>query len=107
MRDADQRAHGVVVVNVPGPLLVACALLPNLRNGRDVVANIGSRAGSMADGRDPDGDYAYECSIAALHMVTVRLADDIGLTALLSLLAKAGPEDSESFRAYDGTQMAW
>lgn len=124
----------VMAVNVLGPLLVTQALLPNLRKGRGVVANIGSRAGSVAEGRDPDGDYAYKCSKAALNMVTVKLADDTGLTvlslhpgwvktdmggaeaeldpaesvtALLSLLAKVSPADSGSFRAYDGSPVAW
>ncbi len=124
----------VMAVNVLGPLLVTRALLPNLRTGRGVVANIGSRAGSMVEGIDPDGDYAYKCSKAALNMVTVKLADDTGLTvlslhpgwiktdmggsaaevdtaesaaALLALIAKAGPADSGSFRAYDGHSIAW
>lgn len=124
----------VMAVNVLGPLLVTRALLPNLRKGRGLVANIGSRAGSMTEGRDPDGDYAYKCSKAALNMATVKLADDTGLavislhpgwvktdmggsdaeidvtasvTALISLLATAGPKDSGSFRAYDGTPIAW
>lgn len=124
----------VMAVNVLGPLLVTRALLPNLRQGRGVVANIGSRAGSMVEGIDPDGDYAYKCSKAALNMVTVKLADDTGLTvlslhpgwvrtdmggpdaeldaaesvaALLGLLAKAGTADRGSFRAYNGDLVAW
>ncbi len=124
----------VMTVNVLGPLLVTRALLPNLRKGRGVVANIGSRARSMVEGRDPDGDYAYKCSKSALNMVTVKLADDTGLTdlspqpgwvktdmggseaepdaaecvaALLSLPATASPKDNESFRAYDGNSVAW
>lgn len=124
----------VMAVNVLGPLLVTRALLPNLRSGRGVVANIGSRAGSMVEGIDPDGDYAYKCSKAALNMVTTKLSDDTGLTvlslhpgwiktdmggpdaeldtaesaaALLGLLAKVGPADTRSFRAFDGRAIAW
>ncbi len=124
----------VMATNVLGPLLVTRALLPNLRAGRGVVVNISSRAGSMTEGRDPDGDYAYRCSKAALNMATVTLADETGLTvlsvhpgwiktdmggpeaelatgasatALLGWLASAGPADSGSFRTYDGIAVAW
>nr|WP_246671134.1 SDR family oxidoreductase [Mesorhizobium sp. 8] len=70
----------VLRVNTLGPVLVTRALLANLRLGRDpVVANIGSRAGSMAEGLldDDDDDYAYRCSKAALNMATVQLARDL------------------------------
>ena len=124
----------VMATNVLAPLLVTRALLPNLRAGQGVVANISSRAGSMTEGRDPDGDYAYRCSKAALNMATVTLADETGLTvmsvhpgwiktdmggpeaelapaasasALLGWLASAGPADSGSFRTYDGIAVAW
>ncbi|MBN9242491.1 MAG: SDR family oxidoreductase [Mesorhizobium sp.] len=78
----------VLRVNTLGPVLVTRALLANLRLGRDpVVANIGSRAGSMAEGLldDDDDDYAYRCSKAALNMATVQLARDLqpdGVTVL-------------------------
>jgi NAD(P)-dependent dehydrogenase (short-subunit alcohol dehydrogenase family) len=78
----------VLRINTLGPVLVTRALLPNLRLGRDpVVANIGSRAGSMAEGLldDDDDDYAYRCSKAALNMATVQLARDLqpdGVTVL-------------------------
>lgn len=124
----------VMAVNALGPLLVTRALLPNLRLGRGLVANISSRAGSMVEGADPDGDYAYKCSKAALNMATVKLADDTGLTvlslhpgwiktdmggadaelavsdsaaALLALLTKADLSDSGTFRAFDGATVAW
>ena len=124
----------VMATNVLAPLLVTRALLPNLRAGQGVVANISSRAGSMTEGRDPDGDYAYRCSKAALNMATVTLADETGLTvlsvhpgwiktdmggpeadlttaasasAMLGWLALAGPADSGSFRTYDGIPVAW
>jgi NAD(P)-dependent dehydrogenase (short-subunit alcohol dehydrogenase family) len=78
----------VLRINTLGPVLVARALLANLRLGRrPVVANIGSRAGSMAEGLldDDDDDYAYRCSKAALNMATVQLARDLapdGVTVL-------------------------
>ncbi len=70
----------VMRVNALAPLLVTRALLANLRAGEHrVVANISSRAGSLAEGTldDDDGDYAYRCSKAALNMATVKLAQDL------------------------------
>lgn len=78
----------VLRVNTLGPVLVTRAVLPSLRLGRDpIVANVGSRAGSMAEGLldDDDDDYAYRCSKAALNMATVQLARDLepdGITVL-------------------------
>jgi NAD(P)-dependent dehydrogenase (short-subunit alcohol dehydrogenase family) len=78
----------VMRINTLGSLLVTRALLPNLRSGnRKIVANISSRAGSIAEGTldDDDGDYAYRCSKAALNMATVKLAQDLradGITVL-------------------------
>lgn len=78
----------VLRVNTLGPVLLTRALRVNLRLGSDaVVANIGSRAGSMAEGLldDDDDDYAYRCSKAALNMATVQLARDLrsdGITVL-------------------------
>ncbi|WP_077963083.1 SDR family oxidoreductase [Ensifer adhaerens] len=70
----------VMRVNALAPLLVTRALLPSLRAGSNrVVANISSRAGSLAEGTldDDDDDYAYRCSKAALNMATVKLAQDL------------------------------
>jgi len=78
----------VMRINTLGPLLVTRALLPNLLSSqRKIVANISSRAGSIAEGTldDDDGDYAYRCSKAALNMATVKLAQDLradGVTVL-------------------------
>lgn len=69
----------VMRVNALAPLLLARALHPNLLAGENrIVANISSRAGSLAEGTldDDDGDYAYRCSKAALNMATVKLAQD-------------------------------
>lgn len=70
----------VLRINTLGPVLVTRALRDNLRLGRNpIVANIGSRAGSMAEGLldDDDDDYAYRCSKAALNMATIQLARDL------------------------------
>ncbi|TPK96632.1 SDR family oxidoreductase [Mesorhizobium sp. B2-4-12] len=78
----------VMRTNTLGPLLLARALRPNLVAGRmRVIANIGSRAGSMAEGLldDYDDDYAYRCSKSALNMVCAQLAQDLrvdGITVL-------------------------
>ena len=70
----------VMRINALAPLLVARALRPNLvAGGKKIIANISSRAGSLAEGTldDDDGDYAYRCSKAALNMATVKLAQDL------------------------------
>ncbi|MBB4184640.1 NAD(P)-dependent dehydrogenase (short-subunit alcohol dehydrogenase family) [Sinorhizobium terangae] len=70
----------IMRINALAPLLIVQALLPNLLAGeRPIVANISSRAGSLAEGTldDDDGDYAYRCSKAALNMATVKLAQDL------------------------------
>jgi NAD(P)-dependent dehydrogenase (short-subunit alcohol dehydrogenase family) len=78
----------VMRTNTLGPLLLARALRPNLVAGRmRIIANIGSRAGSMAEGLldDDDDDYAYRCSKAALNMAGAQLAQDLrvdGITVL-------------------------
>lgn len=128
----------VMAVNTLAPLLMVQAFLPHLRLGeRRVVANISSRAGSMAEGYDVDGDYAYRCSKAALNMATVKLAGDFageGLTiislhpgwvktdmggieaelspeesaaGLVKLILSADQSCSGGFRSYDGTAISW
>ncbi len=78
----------VMRINALAPLLLVQALRANLLAGENrVVANISSRAGSLAEGTldDDDGDYAYRCSKAALNMATVKLAQDLrkdGITVL-------------------------
>ena len=126
----------VMQVNAAAPLILTREVRPNLMAGRRrIVAMISSRAGSMTEGPDPDGDYAYRCSKAALNMGARKLAyDDPTLTVLLlhpgwirtdmggpeaemdvreaarglaARIAAAGPEDSGSFHAWDGTPIAW
>jgi len=66
----------VMQVNVAGPLLLTRALLPVLAPAAS-VAFISSRAGSFSEGHDPDGDYAYCLSKAALNRAVAKLADDL------------------------------
>ena len=128
--------NAVMAVNVLAPLFLVRALRPNLMLGHSrKVAMISSRAGSMAEGLDADGDYAYRCSKAALNMATRKLAfDDPALTFLLfhpgwlktdmggpeaelpvseaaegliAQISKASQKDSGSFQTWDGQSVGW
>lgn len=122
-------------VNTLGPLLMVRAFRPHLERGRRrIVANISSRAGSVAEGLDADGDYAYRCSKAALNIATAKLAFDYGLIflalhpgwvktdmggpeaevpasqsaqGLRAVIERATPEMSGSFRDFNGKAIAW
>lgn len=72
---ADHLAE-VMRINVAGPLLLTRALLPVL-SPKATLAFISSRAGSFTEGHDPDGDYAYCLSKAALNRAVAKLADDV------------------------------
>lgn len=123
----------VMRVNVLGPLLLTQALIGRMGNdGR--IAFVSSRAGSMAEGHDPDGDYAYCASKAALNRMVVKLAadhpqiflalhpgwvkTDMGGTmaqmtaedsarALIARIGQSGHADSGTFRSYDGHSIGW
>lgn len=132
--------EAVMRVNVLGPLLLTRALLPNLRaGGRRLVAMISSRAGSNSEGHvdNPDGDYAYRLSKAALNMATTKLAADLrpegiavmafhpgwvktdmgGEEAVLSMeesasglrrhIEASGLAQTASFRTHDGLTIGW
>lgn len=122
-------------VNTLGPLLMVKALRPHLERGRRrIVANISSRAGSVAEGLDADGDYAYRCSKAALNIATAKLAFDYQLIflalhpgwvktdmggpeaevaaadsaeGLRAVIDQATREMSGGFRDYRGNPIAW
>ena len=66
----------VMRINVAGPLLLTRALLPTLAPNATLTF-ISSRAGSFTEGHDPDGDYAYCLSKAALNRAVAKLADDL------------------------------
>ena len=123
----------VMAVNVAGPMLLVRELAGRMpATGK--IAFISSRAGSLAEGHDPDGDYAYVASKAALNRLAVKLADDLPQTVLalhpgwvrtdmggaeadiaaevsacklLDLIEAAGSRDSGRFLNYDGTGIAW
>ena len=123
-------------VNVLAPLLLTRALLPALSSGRGrTVAMISSRAGSITEGHDDDGDYAYRCSKSALNMATAKLAyefrtlnffalhpgwvkTDMGgpdaeisasesVAGMRRVLSTLKPRDSGAFLAYSGSTIAW
>ena len=123
-------------VNVLAPLLLTRALLPALSSGRGrTVAMISSRAGSITEGHDDDGDYAYRCSKSALNMATAKLAyefqtlnffalhpgwvkTDMGgpdaeisasesVAGMRRVLSTLKPGDSGAFLAYNGSTIAW
>lgn len=122
-------------VNTLGPLLMVKAFRPHLERGRRrIVANISSRAGSVAEGLDADGDYAYRCSKAALNIATSKLAFDYGLIflalhpgwvktdmggpeaevpvaqsaqSLRAVIAQATTDMSGSLRDFNGNRIAW
>lgn len=123
----------VMAVNVAGPLRMTRALIGAMPpDGRIVF--ISSRAGSCAEGADPDGDYAYCASKAALNRAMVKLADDVAqipfalhpgwvrtdlggtgadmdarvsARALVDLVLSSTPADRGTFRNWDGTSIAW
>jgi NAD(P)-dependent dehydrogenase (short-subunit alcohol dehydrogenase family) len=123
--------EAVMRVNVLGPLLLTRALLANLRAGAGRVVMISSRAGSLAEGRSDEGDYAYKCSKAALNMAGLKLADETGLSVVALHPGwvqsdMGGPEadvppaesaaglvrqmqlaKSGSFWAWDGVEIGW
>jgi NAD(P)-dependent dehydrogenase (short-subunit alcohol dehydrogenase family) len=123
-------------VNVLAPLLLTRALLPALSSGRGrTVAMISSRAGSITEGHDDDGDSAYRCSKSALNMATAKLAYEFRTLTVISLhpgwvktdmgvrdaeipvsesvagmrrvLSTLSPLASGAFLAHDGSTIAW
>ena len=62
-------------INALAPLLLTCALLPNLKSGAK-IALITSRMGSMGD-NGSGGYYGYRMSKAALNAAGVSLAVDL------------------------------
>lgn len=123
----------VMAINVAGPMLLVQSLIAQMPNSGK-IAFISSRAGSIAEGADPDGDYSYCASKAALNRLMVKLADDypqtflalhpgwlrtdmggldaeldpaVSADALLDLIERARSADSGTFRAWNGESVRW
>jgi NAD(P)-dependent dehydrogenase (short-subunit alcohol dehydrogenase family) len=124
-------------VNTVGPMRVVDAVLPNLRAADlAVVCNITSNLGSLEQNETGDF-YAYRASKAALNMVTRSLAADLrddgiiafvlhpgwvktdmgganaeitrdeSVSGILNVLDNIGPDDSGSYRAWNGDTLPW
>ncbi len=127
----------VFAINASAPMLVAAALLPNLRLGaRKVVMNISSQLASIANNKG-GSTYPYRASKTALNQLTVCMANELraegfccvcvhpgwvktdmgGPNApllpqesagyLIRLLDGLTPAKSGSFLNYDGAAMPW
>lgn len=81
--DPDELARSLAV-NVGGPLRMAQVLLPSLLAAeRPLILNLSSRLGSMTrqargDFQGSGSSYAYRISKAALNMLTICLANELG-----------------------------
>jgi len=78
----------LLATNVIGPLAVTQALLPVLRRPGAVVLNVSSQLGSLSAGIGVD--YAYNASKAALNMVTVTMARDLGHGGIVPVALNPG-----------------
>lgn len=127
----------VFAINASAPMLVAAALLPNLRLGaRKVVMNISSQLASIANNKG-GSTYPYRASKTALNQLTVCMANELradgfccvcvhpgwvktdmgGPNApllppesagyLIRLLDGLTPAKSGAFLNYDGAAMPW
>lgn len=77
-------------VNALGPLRLAEALLPNLRQGKTrKIANITSQMGSIEDNTS-GGSYAYRMSKAALNMANKSLANDLASEGFICIVVHPG-----------------
>jgi NAD(P)-dependent dehydrogenase (short-subunit alcohol dehydrogenase family) len=123
--------------NTIGPMRVTQALLPNLRAGkRKLIVSISSRLGSIEFNTNGNY-YGYRESKAALNVFMRSLAMELksdGFTCvamspgwvrtdmggpqatlspeesvkgILAVLESLEPEDSGTFRSYDGAKMPW
>lgn len=81
----------VFEVNALGPMRVAQAFVPFLRNGRHPrrLVGITSLMGSLADNRS-GGSYPYRISKAALNMAAVNLAHELREEEIVSAVLHPG-----------------
>ncbi len=127
----------VFTINSFAPLMIAGALLPNLRAGRrKTIFNISSQLGSIANNQG-GSSYAYRASKSALNQLTVSLSAELksdgfccvvahpgwvktdmggpgaplsphdSVQWLLKLIDALTPQDSGKFFNYDGNPMPW
>lgn len=124
-------------INSMGPLKMAEAFVEHVaRSQRRVIANVSSLMGSCGD-NESGGSYVYRSSKAALNMVTVSLARDLGrrgivavvlhpgwvrtdmggpeapldvttsVTGMRNVLDMLSPTDTGKFYNYDGEPLPW
>lgn len=129
-----QRVFGV---NTFAPLLVAKALMPNLRAGqRKTIFNITSQLGSITNNKG-GSSYPYRASKSGLNQLTVSLSHELkgegfccvmahpgwvktdmggpnatltpeqSVTGLLKIIDGLKPEDTGAFFNYDGKTLPW
>jgi NAD(P)-dependent dehydrogenase (short-subunit alcohol dehydrogenase family) len=127
----------IMMVNAIAPMLIAKALLPNLRAGRRrIIINITSQLGSIAN-NNGGSSYGYRASKAALNMLTRSLANELrpeGFTCIavhpgwvktdmggpqapltpeqsardiLALIERLTPSDTGSFLSHHGATLPW
>ena len=127
----------VMQVNSIAPIMLAQALLPNLRKGSQrKLVFITSRMGSIADNRG-GGSYIYRSSKSALNAAVKSLAVDLAdedivsvllhpgwvqtdmggpnaligasasISGMLQVIDRAGQAESGSFLAHDGAAIPW
>jgi len=127
----------VFMVNATAPVLVAAAVLENVKKGgRKLIVNISSQLASIRNNTG-GSSYAYRGSKAALNMLTACMANELrpqGITCvalhpgwvktdmggekapmspeqsarfILLQAASFGLGDSGSFRNYDGSTLPW
>ena len=130
----------VYKVNLVGALIVLRSALPCLRRGEfPMVVNVSSRLGSIAlrGGTQLGGAIAYQCSKAALNMLTKQASIDLAadgitvvsqspgwvrtdmgganakysveasVTNMLGHLENLGPEANGQFLGEEGEQIPW
>lgn len=124
-------------VNSIGPIRVAQALLPNLRQGRRrIIASVTSLMGSIAENHD-GGYYAYRASKTALNGLNKTLSQELGregfccvvlhpgwvqtdmggpnaplavqdsAAGLIRVLDRLSPGDTGRFLDYQGREVPW
>ncbi len=134
--EATELAH-VLMVNSIAPILVARAMLTNLRAGnRKTIVNISSQLGSIANNTG-GSSYGYRASKAALNQFNRSLANELrpeGFTCLalhpgwvktdmggagaditvetsvshmIRVIDAATPAHTGAFLNYDGTPLPW